>query len=278
MFPFGLKKQTNIDGSTIIVPCGKCPECRRRRIAGWTHRLLQEDKKAISAFFLTLTYDVDHVPITKNKFLTLKKHDLQCFIKRLRKMQKTKIIYFACGEYGGQKKRPHYHMILFNLEKDQYAVEAWTLDKKLIGELKFGTVTGSSIAYTLKYMDKPSVVPQFKNDDREKEFQVMSKGIGASYISEKSINWHNADKLNRMFVPISDYKVSMPRYYKEKLYHTTVRKAIGYAADKKGYDNQMKRLQAQLVSTDYQTIIHNQVEADKAKIRKFNNNASKDSF
>jgi hypothetical protein len=42
------------------------------------------------------------------------KRDLQLFFKRLRKAYPdVKLRYFACGKYGEQFARPHYHVILF---------------------------------------------------------------------------------------------------------------------------------------------------------------------
>lgn len=167
----------NIKNSDVPVPCGKCPECRARRTSGWSFRLMQQQKKAVSSYFITLTYDTAHVPITKSGFMGLDKRDVQLFIKRLRKahgvpLPDTAIKYYAVGEYGGKTKRPHYHIILFNA-KLELIQPAW--DK---GQVHYGQVAGASVGYTLKYMSKPSKIPMFKGDDRLKEFSLMSKGLG----------------------------------------------------------------------------------------------------
>lgn len=102
------------------VPCGKCENCKKVRLSAWSYRLLQEDKNAESSYFLTLTYNVHSVPITRRGFMSLNKRHLQLFFKRLRKAidrhggfgQPLK--YYAVGEYGGRFNRPHYHVILFN--------------------------------------------------------------------------------------------------------------------------------------------------------------------
>lgn len=158
---------------TIPVPCGKCADCLKRRVSGWSFRLMNEEKKSSSAFFLTLTYDTKHVDITKNGFMTLNKKHMQDFMKRLRKRNQEKLKYFLVGEYGGKTKRPHYHLILFNAVLDTVQ-PAWEL-----GSVHYGLVTGASVGYTLKYMMKPSKIPMHKNDDRLKEFSLMSKGLGS---------------------------------------------------------------------------------------------------
>lgn len=97
----------------VPVPCGKCPPCLQRRTAEWCFRIFQESKTHLSASFITLTYEKP--PITPNGFMTLHTPDFQKFMKRLRKLHPrgTRIKYYAVGEYGTERKRPHYHAILF---------------------------------------------------------------------------------------------------------------------------------------------------------------------
>lgn len=161
------------------VPCGKCPECIARRISGWSKRLLTEGMHSSSAYFITLTYDTYSVPITEKGFMQIDKKDLQKFFKRLRKLHNKKrylrsLKYFAVGEYGGRTYRPHYHIILFNADI-KLIDQAWSLDGKPIGSLHYGDVSGASIGYCFKYLSKPSRIPLHVNDDRQKEFTLMSK-------------------------------------------------------------------------------------------------------
>lgn len=137
---------------------------------------MQEEKGAISAHFITLTYDTDFVPISKNGFMSLNKRDVQLFLKRLRKKcndSEHPIKYYAVGEYGGKTKRPHYHIILFNAKLPEIQ-PAWKQ-----GAIHYGTVNGASVGYTLKYMMKPHRGPMHRNDDRVPEFSLMSKSSAA---------------------------------------------------------------------------------------------------
>jgi hypothetical protein len=150
--------------------------------------------------------------------MTLELKDLQKFFKRLRKLSDKKLKYYAVGEYGSTKKRPHYHIILFNANKEHIKL-AWALNNKPIGNYHIGNVSAASIGYTLKYMSKESKIPIHQNDDRKKEFSVMSKGLGSNYLTELMIKWHKNDLEKRMYVPIEDgKKIAMPRYYKDKMY------------------------------------------------------------
>lgn len=216
------KKDTE---QNYMLPCGKCPECTSRRISAWSFRLMQEVKRATSAHFLTLTYDTQHVPISKHGFMSLDKRHVQLFMKKLRKAHgKSTIKYYCAGEYGGRTKRPHYHIIIFNARIDLLQ-PAW--DK---GAIHYGTVEGASIGYTLKYISKQRTIPMHSNDDRIPEFAIMSKRLGDNYLTKAAIDWHKKDLENRMHLTIEDgKKVSMPRYYKEKIYNDDERQIIAQA-------------------------------------------------
>lgn len=139
-------------GDTYQVPCGRCPNCRDNKVDEWVFRLLQQERSTVSAYFITLTYDTESVPLTPNGFMTLYKkdpapkkyiylldddgnkfrvlnpehdpsyikRDIPSFIKRLRNTQEGKISYYACGEYGSLNKRPHYHLIVFGITTQMF--------------------------------------------------------------------------------------------------------------------------------------------------------------
>lgn len=201
-------------------PCGKCQSCRGLRAASWTYRLLQEEKVSYSAYFITLTYDSNSVPVEAGKQV-LRKSDLQKFFKRLRKMH-SKVVesgkpirYYAVGEYGGRFKRPHYHVIMFNA-RAELVDKCWKY-----GRVQFGDVCGASVGYTLKYISKPG-----KN-----EFSLMSKGIGEKYLTPTMTRWHNTVPAERCYV-INDKgcKMPMPRYYRDRLYSKDEKKIIAHFA------------------------------------------------
>lgn len=227
-------KQGLTTNDKIPVPCGKCPPCMKRRTSGWSFRLVKEGDVSNSALFVTLTYDTKYVPITKKGYLTLCKDDVQRFFKRLRKLTKEKIKYFIVGEYGTQKMRPHYHIILFNANREMIA-RAWAKDGRELGSIFIGDVSEASIGYTLKYMQKPGKIPIHQNDDRQKEFQLMSKGLGKSYLTQKMIKWHKDDLEQRMYIPMKDgKKIAMPRYYKDKMYSESEKNRIARRMERVG--------------------------------------------
>lgn len=180
-------------------------------VSQWALRLKIEGNNALQSVFTTLTYNTENVPITKNGFMSLDLSDIQRFFKRLRKAHHkkndVKIKYFLVAEYGTKRLRPHYHAIIFNCAPD-LIVHNWTS-----GQVHNGTVSGPSIAYTLKYMLKKGQIPKHKNDDRKKEFRTMSKGLGEGYLTKQAIKLHRSQPERRFVITEGGFKVPLPRYY-----------------------------------------------------------------
>ena len=109
----------------LQVPCGKCLICLSNRRQDWSVRILNEYKYSIGSRFITLTYSDKHLPEDGQ----LNKSDLQKYFKRLRKTLDKRVRYYAVGEYGTKRGRPHYHILLFNVKDDdeQKIRNAWTL-------------------------------------------------------------------------------------------------------------------------------------------------------
>lgn len=233
-----------------LLPCGACPNCRQNRVFGWAFRLSQQAKVSTSAYFVTLTYE--NPPITQNGYMTCLKDDLQKFFKRLRKINKNKLKYYAAAEYGENRQRPHYHIVLFNADQETIQ-KAWSIDGVSIGSIHVGEVNEASTQYALKYIAKKSVIPAHKRDDRQKEFALMSKGMGINYLTQSIQNYHRSAIEDRAFITTLDgFKLPMPRYYKDKLYTEDQKKLIQAHQEQetqKRYetltDNQKHRLMAQ---------------------------------
>lgn len=208
-----------------VVPCGKCIECKARRVSHWSYRLMEESKRCDSAHFITFTYEdqqntksSDTAHFTKSGLRTLLLRDVQLFWKRVRKRAEKRgsvhIKYYCAGEYGSKSGRPHYHAIVFNALPEELE-GSWEH-----GYMHFGTVTGASVGYCLKYISKGSRVPEYKGDDRKPEFSIMSKGLGANYLTDSIIDWHKAAPVDRGCLVIEDgRKISLPRYYKDRIFN-----------------------------------------------------------
>lgn len=118
----------------IRVRCGHCIYCKMAKAREWSLRLEMESQYWNDLCFVTLTYDDDNLPyhiVSKELILddgqgrqdvdddfyfpSLAYDDLTLFIKRVRKCLDHKIKYYAVGEYGTRRGRPHWHILFFGL-------------------------------------------------------------------------------------------------------------------------------------------------------------------
>lgn len=201
----------------IEVPCGRCIGCRLDYTSDWAVRCCLEASLYPGAnWFVTLTYDDYHLPSD----FKVSKRELQLFMKKLRKRYGENIRFFACGEYGEQSLRPHYHLILFNFMPTDLRVMKATSDGVYYtsqelskiwakGYVLIGDVTFKSCAYVARYAMKgfKDAIPGFE------PFLLMSRrpGIGHDWIVSNWIKVYNTDKIYYDFGD-SHYKTSN-RYF-----------------------------------------------------------------
>lgn len=205
------------------VPCGSCLECKKQRVNSWFVRLLAQLKASDNAYFITLTYDDEKLPYSDNGLMTLNYRDVQLMFKRLRKRQKSgkKISYFCAGEYGSKTHRPHYHMLVFNVDNFNDIDMLWDH-----GFVHYGDVEERSIYYTLKYtlkstFQKHNLDP---DDDRIRERALMSKGIGLGFLTPAMKKYYN-DDVTRPITYLDGQKIPLPRYYRDKLFTDAQKRA-----------------------------------------------------
>lgn len=230
--PLQFTRQGSFSGVRMGIPCGKCTGCRLEHSRRWAVRLMHENKMHKFSEFITLTYRNEDLP----EVGTLVPSHLQAFHKRLHNRLLYErgygIRYYACGEYGDENKRPHYHSILFS---------AWFADRKLygysngnpiytselldeiwgLGSCKIAAVTFETCAYVARYVTKKVDGKQreaghyqvYDYDgvvhERVPEFSVMSRrpGIGAPYLAKygKEIMTHDSVIVNGREVPSVRY-------------------------------------------------------------------------
>lgn len=181
--------------------------------------------------FVTLTYAPENVP----EHGTLKKRHVQLFMKRLRKYSGRRMRFFACGEYGEQTGRPHYHVVLFGFDFEDKAF--WTkrgahrvwrselLEKCWpLGHSEIGSLNAESVKYVAGYVTKKwSVVPQDYEVldmatgevvEKEREFALMSRrpGIGRFFYDQYK------EQLARDGTVIDNgHEVRLPKYYEKQM-------------------------------------------------------------
>lgn len=214
------------------VPCGKCLGCRLDYSKTWAERIMLECESWKHNFFLTLTYDDDHLIFDKSEHNpTLVKGHFQSFMKALRQYLDRKGLdscrFYGCGEYGDESMRPHYHIIVFNLPIDDLVYYGDSkmgyplyMSERLTklwnrGNVYIAEVSVQSAAYVARYTQKKAEnginKDFYKNLGIADEFVLMSRrpGIGAYYFFDNAEELLRTDKI---YLPGG--KVSkVPKYF-----------------------------------------------------------------
>lgn len=226
-----------------LIPCGHCLGCRQQQANEWTNRLLMESKYHDSMYFVTLTYDNDHLPANyevdeetgelKGGF-TLSKRDCQLFMKRLRKaFPADRIRYYLAGEYGPTTGRPHYHAILFGLHVNDLEPSGMSETgnpyyiSKQFGEIwskgftSIEPANDFTIRYVTGYITKK--LGEHPNEEFEKNgitppFALSSRrpGLGLRYLEDHLEKVESDDHIT-LATCNGSVSFDLPRYFRKKL-------------------------------------------------------------
>lgn len=241
----------NYGNNLLEIPCGQCIGCRLEYSRQWATRCMLEASQYEFNYFVTLTYDdeslyrnclrksftVDSATgelIDDLESISLNPDNLTKFMKDLRRhfeytYGETGIRFFACGEYGSKRGRPHFHILLFNCNlrdlkffgtrngqtyfesNDIYKV--WKNGLAIVGEVTF-----DSAAYVSRYIMKKQTGKNKSFYDEQgilPEFTRMSRmpGIAREYYDKHKDKIYTLDSL----VISSGYgkvlEIKPPKYY-----------------------------------------------------------------
>lgn len=218
------------------IPCGQCIDCRLKYSKEWAARITCESALWKNNLFVTLTYDDEHLALSKVNpiFSTIDYHDLQLFLKRLRERIRSDfdfvgLRFYACGEYGDKSQRAHFHLCLFNCPDQlmeelrfyktsfngdiytisDYIQSIWGKGIVVCGDLNF-----QSAAYVARYVCKKlkgSKLDELKDLGISNQESRMSRkpGIGKGYFDLFKREIYKNDE---MFLP-SVGRVVVSRYF-----------------------------------------------------------------
>lgn len=196
----------------------------------WAARCVHEAQLHAENCFITLTYDEEHLP---RRPTSLNPDHLRNFFKKLRHTTGPGLRYYACGEYGDQTFRPHYHALLFGYDfrdkqlfKVRDQVRCYISEKlqKIWGKgfCTIGDLTPESAAYCARYTMKKvggehapyyySELDPYTGDliPIEPEFSRMSlkPGIGAEWYKK-----YKDDVFPDDFIVLKGKRMRVPDYY-----------------------------------------------------------------
>lgn len=236
---FGKEAESMIRGfgeytEVLKIPCNSCVGCMNRRTSDWALRCYHESMYWSSTTMITLTYESGYLPPNRS----LDKSDLQKFWKRFRQELRRKyginsIRYFACGEYGEERGRPHYHAVVFGfgfpdkievsnnpgavnrLWESAMLTKIWGMGKCTLSVLG---ANGAAANYISKYVTKKSYGAkgdkEYAGTGRIPPFSCMSQGIGDSWYED-----YRSDLYPHSYCVSEDgsTKLPVPKRYDRKL-------------------------------------------------------------
>ena len=214
-----------------LINCRHCFACSLNYSAEWATRIMFEAKYHEHNYFITLTYDEEHLPIKEKMQMgewefendgtwtgTLEPDHMDKFKKSLRryleyhkKHQGVKIFY--CGEYGETTGRPHYHAILMNCPLDITQFYDTHIDKNYKAHWKSKEIDKlwkhgihdiaecewSCAAYVARYCakkwNKQADPLEYYSMGKIPEFVRMSDNIGIQYFQEHKDEIYKTDSV-----------------------------------------------------------------------------------
>lgn len=242
---------------TVPRKCGNCIECRKQKAREWQIRLSEDIKENKNGKFITLTFNTKSLRQLAAEVI-LKKYERIDALKQIeindykikREIQKLKrqtygygldneiatiairkfnerwrketgkaIRHWAITELGtNQTEHIHIHAIMWTdnipliTKKWQYG---YVWDGEYKNEQKINYVNQKTCGYITKYMHKM--------DQLHKHYipkMLTSAGIGKAYINSHnaSRNKYNGEKTILTYKSNTGHEISLPKYYKDKLY------------------------------------------------------------
>ena len=194
--------------SIVPLPCGHCVNCYINKAKEWAVRCVLEALDHEENYFITLTYDNEHLP----KDGKVSKEEMQRFFKRLRQ-EFGECRYLCVGEYGKANKRPHYHAIVFGLHiPDANAVLGHPKSVRFskvwpYGEYSLDEVTYASANYVAQYTTNKL----FKNVSNEFLLVSNRPGLGYNWCVRNIPKILEYDKVYGYFGSCKEAR--LPRYF-----------------------------------------------------------------
>lgn len=246
------------ENAGCVVACGQCTPCILKKQREKAARVLLEDRSAATRpLFVTLSYDNAHLPIrylvedvnpktgevTVSDYScitgTLRPDHIVNFNKRLRyyaaKLGHKSVRMVYAGEYGDDKKRPHYHLIVWGVPyKDrQIFWDSWVDANKqpMCDKRRLTVEIPRNDRHVANYLSKYLLSPKKKKkhpslNGAYPEFYRTSKGLGLKYADGVARALTKQSGLANLWVDgklpssftFDGKSYPIDRYMKEKIY------------------------------------------------------------
>lgn len=219
----------------VEIPCGQCIECRKNKTREWQARLSEELKAHKYNYFITLTFSPGELELVKKK-ANLSECNALCgycvrhMLERWRKDHKKSLKHWLVTELGHEgTERIHMHGLLLSDEQltfgvsDEYKMKIWKYWR--YGNIFVGDYCNQkTINYIVKYINK------IDTDHKGFIGQIFcSPGIGKNWLERHENDQtykYRPGRTRSDYVLNNGARISLPKYYKNKLHNEEERELI----------------------------------------------------
>lgn len=214
----------------LQVPCGHCADCEKSKQDEWFVRSFFEYERVTSSggavWFPTLTYDNEHLPWYRDSNFCDKDHhdgfNIPCFCKKdfvsfrnklrvnlaragYRCAGDTALRYFYACEFGGRRKRPHIHALIFIPMRIPAKVmydcfrRSWCNGMVMYSKRGMMADSVKAAQYTMKYITKD--ISYFKLNKIQSYIDCLKRLEANSKDIDERDFYHNKLKVFRRCLP-----------------------------------------------------------------------------
>lgn len=203
----------------VTADCGRCLECRKKKMRDWKVRLMEEVRNNRDALFVTLTLNENSL-----KKGWKPKDYVRRFLERYRKKHGKSVKHWLVTEPGEENGRLHFHGLIWNWDKNTDLNNVWQYGFTYIGRF----VNEKSVNYIVKYMLKPNI--------KHKEFRqevFCTPGIGKGW-TEKPQGLMSKAKEEEFYRLNNGSRIALPKYYKNVMFDDDTRERLWLKKIEKG--------------------------------------------
>lgn len=202
----------------ILVPCGRCFECLKRRKMEWRVRLTHEMMySGSSCLWVTLTF----APEFYDEFKDEPRLAIRRFLDRIRKDLGHSVRHWFITELGDENERLHFHGFVWDwpLSYDEFR-SYWSYGFSWVKPVEMKHIRYATDYAMDFHEEKPDFYPKI----------FCSPGLGRGYCENViNRNFHLSKKgveHDVHFVYLSGLRYRMPRYYSSLIFSEARRKSF----------------------------------------------------
>ncbi|WGL30945.1 replication initiator protein [Dipodfec virus UOA04_Rod_565] len=195
---------------TIPAECGRCAECRKKKVREWRIRIEWENKtNPDPVYYVTFSFSEEALDDMPNDANVAAERAVRKWVYRCVKATGKSPKYWLCPELGpNNTERLHLHGVIWTKYPEH-------LEKWGYGNVKVEKCTEDTVGYCTKYILKPDEIhPEFFAK------MICSKGIGKGFLKSEDAQQliRKKDEDKEFLRTKTGKKINVPQYWRRQLF------------------------------------------------------------